>query len=211
MQIDSARERAAQLPTKVSAGNRSVSASVSATVSAGDRTAFVVTVRNAGKRAVTDLPVSVGYSLPGGPRVYLNSAPALNYFQSHLPALFPGRTRVWVYTSERRLPKRAKAFVLVGQKPSVRALLTEPDVHVTLKLDASVDGVLRIGLQNSTSVPQYQLQVYALARRDGRYVAAANATLTDLGAGSHQNLTLPLIGASRGATVQVEAIPTILQ
>jgi hypothetical protein len=211
MQIDSARERGAVLSTKVTAANPLVTASVSATVADGGHTALVITVRNQGRRAVTDLPISVGYSLPGKPRVYLNAAQGLDYFESHLPALFPDRARVWVYTADRALPRSALVFALVGEKPSVQALLTDPGVHVTLKLDSTTDGKLRIGLKNSTSVPQYQLQVYAYARRDGRYVAAGNATVTDLGAGSTQKLSLPLVGAAQGATVQVEAIPTILQ
>ncbi len=211
MQVDSARGRAALLSTKVTAANPLVTASVSATVAQGGHTAFVVSVRNVGRKPVTDLPISVGYSLPGRPRVYLNAEEGLQYFQSHLPALFPGKPRVWVYTATRLLPKGAQLFATVGDKPSVSALLSEPDVHVALKLDGVSDNRLRIGLQNSTSVPQYQLQVYAYARRGGRYVAAGNATVTDLGAGSTQKLSLPLVGAAQGATVQVEAIPTILQ
>jgi hypothetical protein len=211
MQIDSARERAAVLSTKVTAANPLVRASVSATVAQGGHTALVVSVRNVGRKPVTDLPISVGYSLPGKPRVYLNAAEGLEYFQSHLPALFPGKPRVWVYTAARLLPKGAQLFATVGDKPSVPALLNEPDLNVALKLDGVSGNRLRIGLQNSTSVPQYQLQVYAYARRDGHYVAAGNKTVVDLGAGSHQNLTLKLVGAAQGATVQVEAIPTILQ
>jgi hypothetical protein len=211
MHIDSARERAAVLTTKVTTANPLVGASVSATVADARKTALIVSVHNAGHRAVTDLPISVGYSLPGKPRVYLNAAAGLNYFEAHLPAIFAGQSRVWVYTADRALPKGARPFALVGSKPSVPALLTEPNVRIALKLTRSTSRKLHIALANSTSVPQYQLQVYAYAKRAGRYVAAGNATVVDLGAGSHQNLTLPLVGASQGAIVQVEAIPTILQ
>jgi hypothetical protein len=211
MQVDSARERAAVLTTKVTAANPLVSAKVTATVAQGGKTALVVSVRNRGAKAVTDLPISVGYSLPGKPRVYLNAASGLGYFESHLPAIFAGRSRIWVYTADRALPKGAQPFAFVGSKRSVSAVLTDPDVRIGLKVLSAGARALRIGLQNSTSVPQYQLQVYAYAERGGRYVAAGNTTVTDLGAGSHQSLTLGLVGALQGATVQVEAIPTILQ
>jgi hypothetical protein len=215
MQLDSARERAAVLATKVTSANPLVSANVTAgvagTVAGRLETALIVTVHNAGHRAVTDLPISVGYSLPGKPRVYLNAAAGLYYFEAHLPAVFSGQSRVWVYTANGALPKGAHLFALVGRGPSVPALLTEPNVRIGLKLAASTGGKLHIGLENSTSVPQYQLQVYAYAKRAGRYVAAGNETVTDLGAGSRQDLTLTLVGTTRGATVQVEAIPTILQ
>jgi hypothetical protein len=211
MQVDSARERAAQLTTKVTSANPLVTASVTATVAQGRKTALIVSVHNAGRTGVTDLPISLGYTLPRTRRVYLNATAGLNYFEAHLPAIFAGRSRVWVFTADRVLPKRARLFALVGRKASVPASLTETDVHIKLRVAGTRAGELRVGLQNPTSVPQYQLQVYAYARRAGRYVAAGNATVTDLGAGSQQNLTLPLVGASQGATVRVVAIPTILQ
>jgi hypothetical protein len=215
MQLDSARGRAAVLATKVTSANplvdASVTGSVTGTVAGRLETALIVSVHNAGRRAGTDLPISVGYTLAGKPRVYLNAAAGLDYFEAHLPAIFSGQSRVWVYTADRALPRGARPFALVGRKASVPALLTEPNVRIAFKLRRASAGTLRIGLQNSTSVPQYQLQVYAYAMRAGRYVAAGNATVVDLGAGSHQILRLPLVGSSQGATVQVEAIPTILQ
>jgi len=211
MQIDSARERAAVLTTKVTTPNPLVSASVTGAVVQGGKTALIVSVHNAGRKAVTDLPISVGYSLPGRPRVYLNAASGLDYFAAHLPAIFAGRSRIWVYTADRTLPKGARLFALVGDKPSVPALLTDTDVQLRLQWGSDGGNQLDVQLENPSSVPQYQLQVYAYAKRDGHYIAAGNATVTDLGAGSHQKLTLPLVGATQGATVQIEAIPTILQ
>jgi hypothetical protein len=215
MQLDSARERAAVLVTKVTSANPSVSASVSGSVSgpvAGRlKTALIVSVHNAGRKAVTDLPISVGYAVPGKPRVYLNATTGLNYFETHLPAIFAGQSRIWVYTANGGLPKGARPFAIVGRKPSVAALLSEPNVRITVKLAGSTTSKLHIALDNSTSVPQYQLQVYAYAERAGHYLAAGNATVADLGAGSHQNLTLQLVGTPQGATVHVAAIPTILQ
>ncbi len=67
-----------------------------------------------------------------------------------------------------------------------------------------------VHLENSTSVPQYELQVYAYAREGGRYVAAGVKTVPDLGAGSRQRVKLSLLG-SGAQQLSVEAIPTILQ
>jgi hypothetical protein len=211
MQVDSARERAAQLTTKVTSANRLVTASVRAAVRQGPKTALIVWIHNGGRKAVTDLPISLGYGMPGKPRVYLNATTGLNYFEAHLPAVFAGRSRVWVFTADRALPRGARLFAVVGRKASVPALLTETNVQIRWRVASVAPGQLHIGLQNPTSVPQYQLQVYAYAERAGRYVAAGNATVTDLGAGSRQKLTLPLVGTTQGATVQVVAIPTILQ
>ncbi len=59
-------------------------------------------------------------------------------------------------------------------------------------------------------MPQYQLQVYAYAKQGGRYVAAANATVLNLGAGSSESVHLDLVG-STAQQLHVQAIPTILQ
>ena len=91
------------------------------------------------------------------------------------------------------------------------ALLTETNVTIQLSWAYAAGGPVRVRLQNPTGVPQYQLQVYAYARRGNRYVAAANTTVTDLGAGSKQSLTLPLVGEPDGAPLALEAVPTILQ
>ena len=211
MQLDSARERAAQLSTRVTSANPLITATRVATVSGGGATAFVVTVHNGSRRAATDLPISVGYSLPGGRRVYLNAGTTLNYFEAHLPAIFSGRSSVWVYTANAELPRGARPFAFVGSKPAAPALLTETNVRIRLTWTEVRAGTVRIKLVNPTSVPQYQLQVYAYAERSGHYTAAANATVVDLGAGSKQSLTLHLVGEPDGARLQIEAIPTILQ
>lgn len=209
VQLDSARERAAQLVTKVETQSAVVHASAVDTVAANGKTAFIVTVANSGRRAVSDLPILVGYTLPAGSRVYLNDQAGLNYFQAHLPAIFPGHPHVWIYTVRRSLPAGARPFAEVGAKPSVGA---RTDEHVSLQASfARSGGVLHLKLDNPTSVPQYQLQVYAFARSGDRYVAAGNQTVTDLGAGSQQKLTLPLVGQPDGGRIQLDVVPTILQ
>lgn len=209
VQLDGARERAAVLVTKVTSVSRTVRAAALATVAAGGQTAFVVTVVNSGRKGVSDLPISVGYVLAGHARVYLNDTAGLGYFETHLPAVFPRRPKLWILTVSRSLPAGARPFALIGPKPTVAAQLTE-SVSIAARYRYSA-GTLRIRLDNATSVPQYQLQLYAYARKEGRYLAAVNRTITDLGAGSTQRLTLRLVGNPQGARVALEIAPTILQ
>jgi hypothetical protein len=209
--LDSARVRAALQSTRVMADNRLVTPGSIREVSGEGRTAFVVTVRNAGSRAETDLPISVGYTTPAGATVYLNSGANLDYFQAHLPAIRAGGTLTWIYTADRSLPPRVRPFARIGLKPSAPALMTETNVNIGLSYRYVVASRwLTVRLNNPTSVPQYQLQVYAYATRGGRYVGAANATVMNLGAGSRRNLRLRLIGQP-GTQLHVQAIPTILQ
>jgi hypothetical protein len=64
---------------------------------------------------------------------------------------------------------------------------------------------------NDTGIPQYNLDVYAVARRGGRYVAAGRANLEHLGVDSTVHLSLSLIGDARGTQVQVFAPETLFE
>lgn len=209
--LDSARQRAALEPTRVTRANATVTAGPVAEVRSRGRTAFVVSVHNHGGRAVTDLPISVGYITARGASVYLNAAANLNYFQAHLPAIRAGGSLRWVYTADRAVPAGARPFARVGLKRSAPALLTEMNVSIEVRYRrlAGTDS-LAVQLQNPTSVPQYQLQLYAYSKRGSHYVGAGNATIVALGAGSRRSVRLGLVG-KLGTQLRVQAIPTILQ
>jgi hypothetical protein len=213
VRLDSARLRAALKATRVTVANQTVVPTSVATISAGGRTGFVVTVRNMGHGWVTDLPISVGYRSADGTRTYVNASANLNYFQAHLPAIAAGRSLTWVYTVARHaVPHGARPFALVGTKPSAPARLTETNVRIELEVGYSAGaGSVTVHLENPSSAPQYQLQVYAYARRERRYAAAGNLTVANLGAGSKERVRVPLVGAAPSADLHVEAIPTILQ
>lgn len=211
VRLESARQFAALKPTRVTVASRVVVATDVGIVRGSGRTAFVVSLRNSGSRAVSDLPISVGYAGPSGPATYLNAGSDLSYFQAHLPAIKAGGTLKWVFTTARPVPPGSHPFARVGTRPAAPAKLTELNVRIDLS-DARPTGrdTLAVRLQNASGVPQYQLQVYAYASRAGRYLAAGAATVADLGAGASQRVKLELTGAA-GAGLHVEAVPTILQ
>jgi hypothetical protein len=209
--LESARQRAALEPTRVSSSNPLVTTAGLTAIRSGSATALIVTVTNHSSHAVSDLPISVGYTAAGGTSVYVNSGANLSYFDAHLPAIRAGRALTWVYTTQRRLPAGVRTFARVGREPSAPALLTEMGVHIGIGYRAASSGrSLTVRLQNGTGVPQYELQVYAYARRDGNYVAAGNATVADLGSGASERVRLALVGSSTNQ-LHVDAVPTILQ
>jgi hypothetical protein len=209
--LESARQRAALETTRVRSPNPLVRASAPSTLRSGGRTALIVSVTNRSGHAVTDLPISVGYTTANGTTVYLNSSANLSYFGAHLPAIRAGRTLTWVYTTRSRVPVGVQTFARVGRRPAAPALLTDMGVRIGVDYRSAARGrSLTVRLQNSTGVPQYELQVYAYARRDGHYVAAGNATVADLDSGASDRLRLSLVGVSTD-NLHVAAIPTILQ
>jgi hypothetical protein len=163
---------------------------------------------------VTDLPISAGYQNAAGDRVYLNAAANLQYFEAHLPAIPAKHSLTWVYTTNAKVPDGARPFAAVGLKPAAPALLTDTDVAIGVRSGhLSGTDAVTVHLDNTSSVPQYQLQVYAYARTAGRYVLAGNATVPELDGGSKQVVRLKLVstGAAPSANLHVVAIPTILQ
>jgi hypothetical protein len=212
VRLDSARLRSALAGTRVRVQGKLVRPTTIEALRSQGHVAVVVTVRNTTRREVTDLPISVGYINSTGARVYLNAAAGLLYYDAHLPAIPAGSRLTWVFTTSAKVPAGARLFALVGASESVPALLTDPGIHLNVRVDRSARAdSITVHLDNPTSVPQYQLQLYATAADDGRYVAAGNATVSDLGAGSAQSVTLSLVGPAQGAKLRVTAVPTILQ
>ncbi len=211
VRLESARQFAALKPTRVTVTSRVVAVTDVGLVRGSGRTAFVVSLRNNGSRAVSDLPISVGYSGPSGPATYLNAGSNLTYFQAHLPAIRAGGKLTWVFTTPRPVPPGSHPFARVGTRPAAPAKLTEMNVRIDLS-DARPTGMgaLAVRLQNPTGVPQYQLQVYAYAERAGHYLVAGCATVADLEAGASRSLKLELTGPATSG-LHVEAVPTILQ
>lgn len=211
LRINSARVRASQVRTRVTHPGALVHVQSVALVTAAHRTRFVVTVRNRGVRAVSDLPISVGYRTAGGKRVYLNAGATSGYFDAHLATVAQHESLSWVSAVTRALPKGAHPFALVGSRPSVSA---DDDGSLPVISTAARDQTatsLRVSIHNSSSIPQYQLPVYATVDRHGHAIAAAQASVTELSGGATQVVRLHLVGSAHRATARIQAPPTILQ
>lgn len=217
LQLNSARIRASEQRTKVTVPGRVVEVTRIARVVTGGATAFVVQVRNSGPKPVSDLPISVGVRTGRKRAIYVNlqSRAELSYFQAHLPLIAAGATLTWVYTTDRRLPAHARPFALVGATPSNTAPRTNPLPVIRASAVTSTADMgaapLAVSVRNLSSVPQYQLQVYAVAERAGRFVAAGSFTVPHLGSNASSRLKLPILGPINHARLQIEAAPTIFQ
>jgi hypothetical protein len=216
LQLNDARIRASQVPTRVTTAGHVLHVESVTTVTGGGRTAFVVRVTNPSRRPVSDLPISVGVRVRGRRPLYVNALSPLefSYFDAHLPVVPAGSTLTWVYTTHRHLPAAGRTFALVGAKPSPPAPAPArlPVIRATTgAAEARTGQGLNVVLQSLTTVPQYQLQLYAFAERRGRVVAAGNVTVAELGGQATRRLTLGLLGRPGSAPIRVEAHPTTFQ
>ena len=213
LQLNSARIRASQNATKVAVAGRALRVTRVALVRGRRGSAIVVALHNPGTQTVSDLPISVGVRKGAARQRPLNvrSSAELSYFDAHVPVIAAGRTVTWVYATSHRTPAGARPYAIVGARPSVAAprVATAPVISASA---ARADATARaaVTLHNRSSIPQYQLQVYVVARHGGRYVAAGALTVAHLGGGGGRTVEVPLLGNPTRGRLELEALPTIV-
>lgn len=217
LQLNSARIRASEVPTRVAVAGHIVQVTRVALIPGRSGTAFVVQIHNPGTRAVSDLPISVGVRAGHKQRFVNAQSPSeFSYYDAHLPVIAAGGTVTWVYATGRRLPAHARPFVNVGAVPSLPVLHPArlPTIRASVSPASAHAAVTRlplpIALHNESSIPQYQLQIYAYAQHGNRYVAAGSVTVPHLGSQAHQTTKLTLLGDPTNAHLEIEALPTVV-
>ena len=212
VQINSARIRASQVPLRFSGQSTQIAVTSIRLIALPRvaRSAIVVMLRNRGVSSVSDLPVLVGVSLRPGHRVSLNQNTA-DYFQNHVPAIGAHAALSFVLTVHRRLPGTAVPFARIGASATVDVPTGNPLPAVQVTSFRQGHGTAKVTVRNLSSVPQFQLPVYAVARRRGRSVAAGQALIGELDGGASAQLDLSLIGNLAGATLSLQAPPTIFK
>lgn len=214
LRLNSARIRVSEKPTKVRVAGRALRVKQVALVRARNGSAVVVRLHNPSRRTVSDLPISVGIRKGAARQRPLNvrSTAELSYFDAHVPVISPGATVTWVYTTTRRLPAGSRPYAIVGARPSVRA----PRVDAAPVISAVAAGKattarVAVTLDNRSSTPQYQLQVYAVARHGRRYVAVGALTVAHLGGGGQHTVQLPLLGHPAQGRLRLHALPAMVK
>jgi hypothetical protein len=203
--INADRTLASREPLVLKGAARDVRVVSTSVIDGEDGSAVVVVLRNRGDEPVNDLPIEVGPE--GGDPV--NNRPNVPYFQSHAPAIAPGQETTWVYVSKEPL-HADRAFARVGA-PASPPLTTAEHLSELETGGSSHGSSVHAEVTNDIGIPQYDLDVYAVARRNGRYVAAGRANLEHLGVSKTARLALPLIGDAKGARIQVFAPQTLFQ
>lgn len=208
------RELLSREPLKLGTRSREVDVTRVTLLRSGTagRLAVVVELRSRADRALTDVPIAVGLRSRRGGVIRLNAKPGLEWFQRHVPVIAPGGTTTWVFTGRRRTHAPVTPFAEVGTaaaKPSARTDGALP------RVDAAVLGAgrarARARVTNGSGVPQYGLQVYLLARRGARVVAAGRTTVRHLGTGDRATVAVPLIGSAHHPRPAALAIPTVFR
>jgi hypothetical protein len=175
-------------------------------------TAAVVRIRNTGKSALAQIPVSIDVRGSGaGKSLFRNDDPGLEPSLVRVPVLRPGQEFEWVNDQIAAAEKPRAVKAKVGEAKSVRSDI--PKVTVTrprLEQDP-VSGVAAVGFAaNRSKVEQRKLVIFAVARKGGRVVAAGRAQINRVKPRKRTRYTIFFIGNPRGARISLEAPPTSL-
>lgn len=207
----SARVLASQGTTQVERVNSDVAVGRVVLIRTRTGTAIVVPLRNNSSSNLTDLPISVGVRTTSGESLYLNRSANLDYFESDVAAIGPGATTTWVFTTDRRV-RGGRPFATVGfpqLHPSTSATLPRIDVSLRTRGSAPAGATVEVSVANRSGIPQYGLQVYAVAVRAGRTIGAGRAEIIHLGTNATTTMSVTLLGVAQGVALRLIALPTI--
>lgn len=207
--LTDARALASEAPVRVTRPDRHVHVLGVEIVGRGRSRAIVVELRSTVARPLTDLPISVGVAARGK-RAYLNGAPNTPYYDTHVPLIPASGTTSWVLPAIRVVSGRPFAVVGIPRSPASTRQTTVPAIAAR-STGAAGGGALHVSVVNDSAVPQYALQVYAVAARHGRYVGAGRRALAELDGGSRATVVLPIAGTDTNASVALYAPPTIFK
>ncbi len=209
--LRNARILASQTAVRVSAENPLVRVRGIEVVRGHRSNALVVSVENLGSQPLTDLPISIGVVAHRAAPVYLDGHANIDYYDTHVPAIPPHATTSWVLPGIRTVPAgRLFARVGVARYPSSTTVVALPRIGAAQLAGTSADR-LRIRLSNDSSLPQYTVQVYAVALRHGTAVGAGRTALFELSGDGRATVGLTLAGRATGTQLELYAPPTIFK
>src|SRR5262249_53092432 len=123
--------------------------------------AIVVELENKGSKPVNDLPIAVGVRGPNDSGVRYLNLKGGDYFQSHTPAIAPGKRVSWVYLPKGKLPPgspTARVGAPAKDAPKPSGDLPELDVsHVRLAKGKGGATTATAEVASPTGTTQYKL------------------------------------------------------
>jgi hypothetical protein len=175
-------------------------------------TAAIVTIRNATRRPLANLPISIDVRGRDGKSAFKNDDPGLEPSLVTAPLLGPGTRMLWV-NDQVPLTEGARSVRAKVGDPRARSPKKVPRIAVgrpSLSEDP-VSGIAARGfVTNRSRVEQRKLVVSAVAQRGRKVVAAGRAQIKRLQPDKRARYTIFFIGNPRGAKLEVAAPPTQL-
>jgi hypothetical protein len=169
--------------------------------------AVVLTLRNASTTSLRDVPIEIAVSDAHGAHLYTNNVPGLSAALVSAPLVRAHSTTVWIDDQIDAAGTPAKVSARIGEgMPVAGAAIPTLSVERSQLSEGTVEG----DVVNRSAVSQREVVLNALARRDGRIVAAGRALLAQVAVeGVSTHFQLFLIGDPAGARLELSASPKL--
>lgn len=199
----------------VGAVNRDVQVLERAVVHDANGAAAIVVLRNRGSRALADVPIALAVKGAGGKVLWRNDAAGLEPGLTHAALLAPGQTVTWVndqlLLDPGARPAGLGARVGAGDPAPANAGRLQIDVEGAKLEGDPASGVTVVARAvNRSAVEQDDLVIAAVARRDGKLVAAGRAIVPRLRANDGERFQVFFVGDPRDAEIEFDAQPSTL-
>jgi hypothetical protein len=202
----------AQQGLKVTRKNSRVKVEQTAVLHDANGAAAVVVLTNTSPSGMSNIPLSIDVRGADGKSVFKNDAPGLEQSLVGVPALPARTTFAWVNDQvTAAAPPRSVAAVVGAAKGALRSNVPVLDVTKPALAVDPVSGVEASGkVTNRSKVEQRALVIYCVARKGRRIVAAGRGQLQRLVPGKTASYHIFFIGNPQGASISVQAPPTVL-
>lgn len=195
---------------EVGTENRQIDVVEKVVLTDANGSAVAVVMKNNGTDGLSDAPIQIDVKDAKGKSVFKNDLAGTDTTLLHVPVMKPKSEVYWVH--DQVLPsggKPAKVDVTVGEAKPLPAdlpelVITQPEIRTD-----PVSGIEASGtVTNKSDVEQTNLVLYAIARKNGKIVAAGRGMIPKLKAdGKPASYHIFFIGNPTGADVSVVAPP----
>jgi hypothetical protein len=207
-EVAAKRKLAAREPIKDATKNPVIKINEVQAVGKGKQALVVVSLTNTGSDALSDLPITIGVQR-GGKTKLLNKGPNIYYFANHVPAAAAGEATIWIGQFNRRIPK-GKLSARVGQ-PVFPQTKGAQIPKFTQTLVARERDEITGAFENLSGLPQYVVELYAVSRHGGKWVAAGRSRLTRVTGNDKREFVIPMQGNAKKYTPTISSAPAILK
>jgi hypothetical protein len=168
-------------------------------------TAAVVSLKSNAAHPLRGVPIAITLTSPQGRVLYQNNGPGLDPSLTSTPLLLPHHVFTWVDDQIQAGAFPAQVTARVGEAapgPPAPATIVVQGAH--LAEDPANEGTAARGtVVNRSGLSQQNLVVFAVARKDGKVVAAGRAVLSSLAARASSPFEVFFIGDPRHAQLEL--------
>ncbi|HTU15453.1 MAG TPA: hypothetical protein VMF31_09660 [Solirubrobacterales bacterium] len=197
----------------VGAMNRQIEVVDKVVLSDQNGSAVAVVMRNKSAEGLADAPIGIDVRGKNGKSVYRNDMAGMEPSLIQVPVMRPDSEVYWVNDQVLATSKPKSVEVTVGEAAPLPADLPEVEVSKPEIVNDPTSGIEATGtVVNKSDIEQVDLVLYAIARKNGKIVAAGRGQIPRLKVGGKaETFHIFFIGNPTGAEVTVIAPPVNLK